>query len=74
MGIEVDPKKMGGKPVIRGTRITVDRILELLEAGYTPEEIAKELDITVEDVKAAVEYARKVISTEDVVGVVEVAY
>ena len=74
MRIEVDPRKMGGKPVIRGTRITVERILELLEEGYTPREIAEELGITVEDVRAAVEYARHLVAGEEVVGVAEVTY
>ncbi len=74
MRIEVDPKKMGGKPVIKGTRVTVERILELLEEGYTPKEIAEELGITTEDVKAAVEYARRIVASEEVVGVVEAAY
>lgn len=35
--IVVDPGVMAGKPVIRGTRITVDVILELLAAGMEPE-------------------------------------
>ena len=34
-----DPKVMMGKPVIRGTRITVELILEKLAAGETPEQI-----------------------------------
>ncbi len=74
MRIEVDPRKMGGKPVIKGTRITVERILELLEEGYTPKEIAEELGITVEDVRAAVEYARHLVAGEEVVGIAEVTY
>ncbi|MCD6444716.1 DUF433 domain-containing protein, partial [Candidatus Bathyarchaeota archaeon] len=37
--ITVDPRVMAGKPVIRGTRITVELILELLAAGMKPEEI-----------------------------------
>ena len=40
--IESDPEILGGKPVVRGTRIPVDLILELVEAGYSPEEIAEE--------------------------------
>ena len=65
---------MGGKPVIRGTRITVERILELLEQGHSPEEIADDLDITVEDVRAALEYARNLVAVEEVLGVVETSH
>jgi len=40
--IESDPEILGGKPVVKGTRIPVDLVLELVEAGYSPEEIAEE--------------------------------
>jgi len=65
--IVVDPKIMGGKPVIRGTRITVDLILELLASGMTPEEIAEDYRISVEDVRAALLYAAKVLGREEVI-------
>ena len=65
--IVVDPKVMSGKPVIRGTRITVDLILELLASGMTPEEIAKDYRISVEDVRAALLYAAKILGREEVV-------
>ncbi len=64
--IVVDPKVMGGKPVIRGTRITVDLILELLASGMTPEEIAEDYGISVDDIRAALLYASKVIKEEEV--------
>lgn len=65
--ITVDPKVMTGKPVIKGTRITVDLILELLAAGMTPEEIAKDYNIGIEDVRAALLYAAKVLGREEVI-------
>ena len=65
--ITVDPKVMTGKPVIKGTRITVDLILELLAAGMTPEEIAKDYNISIEDVRAALLYAAKVLGREEVI-------
>ncbi len=37
--IEVDPKKLGGKPVIKGTRVPVQIILEYVEDGATIDEI-----------------------------------
>ena len=65
--IVVDPKVMAGKPVIRGTRITVDNILELLAAGMKPEEIAEDYNISLEDVRAALLYAARVLSREEVI-------
>ncbi len=58
--IEVNPGIMLGKPVVKGTRITVDLILEKLSAGAMVEDL---LDahprLTREDIQAAVEYAAK---------------
>ncbi|NPA97913.1 MAG: DUF433 domain-containing protein [Crenarchaeota archaeon] len=65
--IVVDPKVMAGKPVIRGTRITVDMILELLAAGMKPEEIAEDYNISLDDVRAALLYAAKVLGREEVI-------
>jgi len=69
--IVVDPRIMVGKPVIRGTRITVDLILELLAAGMKPEEIAEDYKISVEDVRAALLYAAKVLGREEILVVSE---
>jgi uncharacterized protein (DUF433 family) len=56
--ITVDPQIMLGKPVIRGTRITVELILERLQSGETVEQIAASLkNIEGEDVYAAIDYA-----------------
>ena len=65
--ITVDPRVMGGKPVIRGTRIAVDLILELLASGMKPEEIARDYDISVDDVEAALLYAAKILGREEVI-------
>ncbi len=64
--IVVDLKVMTGKPVIKGTRITVDAVLELLAAGMSPEEVAEDNKISVEDVKAALLYAARVLGREGV--------
>ncbi|MFA6263814.1 MAG: DUF433 domain-containing protein [Candidatus Babeliales bacterium] len=40
--IAIDPKIMMGKPIIRGTRLTVQQILKLLAEGLTTEEILQE--------------------------------
>ncbi|RLE64614.1 MAG: DUF433 domain-containing protein [Thermoprotei archaeon] len=65
--IVIDSRVMAGKPVIRGTRITVDMILELLAAGMKPEEIAEDYNISLEDIRAALLYAAKILGREEVI-------
>ncbi len=65
--IVCDPRVMAGKPVIRGTRITVDMILELLASGMKPEEIAEDYRISLDDIRAALLYAAKVLGREEVI-------
>ncbi|MDI6799145.1 MAG: DUF433 domain-containing protein [Actinomycetota bacterium] len=56
--IYIDPETCGGRPCIKGTRIPVYVILDLLAANFSPSGIVKAYpDLTVEDIKAAVEYA-----------------
>jgi uncharacterized protein (DUF433 family) len=56
--IECDPKVMMGKPVVRGTRITVEHILEKLGAGESIEELlAAHPRLTREAIFAAIEFA-----------------
>ena len=62
-----DPRVMAGKPVIRGTRITVDVILELLASGMKPEEIAEDYGLSLEDIRAALLYAAKVLGREELI-------
>ena len=58
--ITLNPKVMVGKPVIKGTRLTVDYILSLLAHGATVEEILAEYDgLTLEDVQACWLFAAK---------------
>ena len=55
--IAVDPAIMMGKPVIRGTRITVELILRKLAAGATERELLQDYPhLTTEDIRAAVAY------------------
>ena len=51
--IVIDPEIQHGKPVIRGTRVPVARIVGGLAGGMTEEEIMREYDITAEDIRAA---------------------
>ncbi len=55
--ITVDPEVMVGKPVIKGTRITVQLIVQLLANGETETEILEDYpDLTSDDIKAALLY------------------
>ncbi len=58
--IVLNPKVMVGKPVIRGTRLTVDFILNLLAHGATENEILNEYKgLTIEDIQACFLFATK---------------
>jgi uncharacterized protein (DUF433 family) len=64
--IERNPEILGGKPVIKGTRISVELIMRKLGGGYTPDDVLKAYPhITREQVAAACEYAADVISNEE---------
>jgi len=66
--IAIDPQVMLGKPVIRGTRITVEILLEKIAAGCSVEEILVDYPrLTREDVLAAVAYAREALSTDEII-------
>jgi uncharacterized protein (DUF433 family) len=66
--ITYDPAILGGKPVIKGTRISVQFILELLAAKMSIDEILTEYPhLTREDVLAAINYAAKTIADEEIV-------
>lgn len=68
--IEIDPKVCGGKPVIRGTRIPVTVLLELLAAGESWDLILSGYpELAAEDIQAALLYARESIEFSDVVAV-----
>ncbi len=58
--IVVDPKIMGGKPVIKGTRIPVYFILELLSNGWSIDDILREYPyLSREDILVAIKYAAR---------------
>jgi uncharacterized protein (DUF433 family) len=59
---------MVGKPVIRGTRITVELILRNLGAGLSPEQIvADHPRLTLDDIRAAQAFAADYLADEDIV-------
>lgn len=56
--ITIEPGKRGGRPVIRGLRITVGDVLGWLAAGMTPEEIVADFpELTETDIRAALAFA-----------------
>ncbi len=58
--ITINPEQCGGKPCIRGMRIRVVDVLDLLAAGLTQAEVIEELpDLEPEDVLAALQYASR---------------
>jgi uncharacterized protein (DUF433 family) len=64
--IAMDPKIMTGKPTIRGTRLTVQYILNLLAHGTPIEEILREYDgLTEEDIRACLLFATKALGDTD---------
>jgi uncharacterized protein (DUF433 family) len=58
--ITVNPLQCGGRPCVRGMRIRVSDVLDLLAAGLTPEQVVAELpDLEPADVAACLRYASK---------------
>ncbi len=68
--ISIEPGKRGGKPCIRGMRITVYDVLEYLASGMSEQEILDDFpDLTQEDILACLAFAadreRKLVSSID---------
>lgn len=67
--ISVNPKICHGKPCIRGTRIMVSQVLDLLSAGISAEKILSEdyfPDLTLEDIYACIDFANRAIKSEEI--------
>jgi uncharacterized protein (DUF433 family) len=65
--IVVDPKILVGKPVIKGTRIAVELIIDLMARGYSKEEILEQYDhLREEDIQACLAYASDTLRSERV--------
>ncbi|HEX3656810.1 MAG TPA: DUF433 domain-containing protein [Pirellulales bacterium] len=65
--IVLDPAVLVGKPIIKGTRISVEFVIDLLGRGWTAEEILREYDqITPEDLQACLAYASDALKLESV--------
>jgi uncharacterized protein (DUF433 family) len=65
--IVVDPEVMTGKPIIKGTRLTVDHVIELLAEGWTTDQVIEEYPgVTTDDVGACLAYASELVKSEKV--------
>lgn len=65
--ITADPKVLVGKPVIKGTRIAVELVIDLLAAGWTQEQILDSYpNVTVDDIRACLAYAGELLHSEKV--------
>ena len=65
--IELKPEVLAGKPVVRGTRLAVEFIVELLADGWTTEAIVENYPgLTREDIQACLQYASARLQAEKV--------
>lgn len=65
--ITLDPKILTGKPTIRGTRIAVEFVIDLLAGGWTIEQILQEYNhLTREDIQACLMYVSDMLHAERV--------
>lgn len=65
--IEIDPEILVGKPVVKGTRLAVEFVIDLLAQGWTEAEILRNYPgLTREDIQACLGYAGTVLKVEKV--------
>lgn len=62
--VVIDANVQGGKPVLRGTRVTVDAVVRALAAGDDVGTVARDYRLTEEQVRAALAYAAEILGTE----------
>ena len=63
--IVIDPNIQHGKPVIRGTRVPVARIVGGLAGGMSFQEVREAYGVTADDVRAALEFANQLVEQEE---------
>lgn len=65
--ITIDPQILVGKPIVKGTRIAVEFVIDLLGRGWSVDRILREYDhLTPEDIQACLAYASEVLKSERV--------
>jgi uncharacterized protein (DUF433 family) len=63
--IERRPEVLAGKPVVKGTRLSVELILELLGGGWSEDDLLKSYPrLTIEDIRACLQYASAMLQAE----------
>ena len=67
--LEVMPGRRGGRPTVKGTRVSVDDVLEALANGWSVEEVAENYRIPVEAVYEALRYALEILRKVEVIAV-----
>lgn len=60
--IVMDPDIMNGRPTVEGTRITVELIMDDIAAGESPDDVARAYHLSLEQVQAAIDYARELVA------------
>ncbi len=66
--ITINSAQAGGKPCIRGMRIRVQDVLDLLSNGLSSEQVLKEMpDLELDDIRAALAYASRAVNHEVIV-------
>ena len=65
--ITSNPAIFDGKPIIRGLRVSVEMVLDLLSQGATEQELLEDYpDLELEDVRACLAYAKAVVADEEI--------
>ena len=65
--IVIDPQILVGKPVIKGTRLAVELIVDLLAQGWSDDEILRNYPgITQDDIRACLSYASEILRAEKI--------
>jgi uncharacterized protein (DUF433 family) len=65
--IVLDPAVLTGKPTVKGTRISVEFVVDLLARGWSKDEILREYDhLSAEDIQACLAYASELLQSERV--------
>jgi uncharacterized protein (DUF433 family) len=63
--ITINPAVLGGKPVVAGTRLSVEFVVGLLAQGWSVDHVLKEYDhLTREDIQACLAYAHQLLADE----------
>ncbi len=66
--IERSPNVMSGKPIIKGTRITVEHVIRKFASGYSVSDLLQSYpNLTIEQVLAAFSYAADMIANEEII-------